>query len=69
MPYDLFFVYCYFIDFVAFLYFVNNLHSFKDFAKAGMLPVEMLCIGSAMADKELGTPGISAGMGHQKHTP
>src|ERR1035437_10286777 len=51
--FNLFFVNNYFFDFVTLTYFINNIKTFKHFSEPGMLSVEVFCISTTMADKEL----------------
>lgn len=53
-----------FIDAVALLDQVNYFKAYYYFAKYGMLPVKMLRVLTTVADKKLGTTGISSPMGH-----
>ena len=55
-------------DFVALSDGVDYFKAFCYFAKTGMVSVEVLGVGSAVADKKLGTSRISSSMRHRKHS-
>ena len=54
----------YLLNFIALTDLVNHIKSFINLPKAGMLPVEMLCIGAAVTDEKLRATGVSSGMRH-----
>jgi hypothetical protein len=58
----------YFFNFVALPDLINNIQPFKYFSEAGMLPVEMFRIGTAVADKKLRSACVSSRVSHRKDT-
>jgi hypothetical protein len=57
-----------FFNFISSTDSVNHIKALNHLAKAGMVTVQVTCIGTAMADEKLRSPGISSCMCHRKDT-
>lgn len=55
-------------DFITGTDGIDDIQPFNDLSEAGMIPVQVRGILAGVADEELGSAGIPAGMCHGKHT-